>query len=74
MKIKKICIVGYGLHVKNTIIPSLHLDAENIKIVTEKPINNFETFSNIQMALQKLTKDYIFLILPHPGFIISYLN
>jgi hypothetical protein len=68
MTIKKICIVGYGSHVKNTIIPSLHLDDENIKIVTEKPINNFETFSNIKLALQKLTKDYIFFNSTPPRF------
>lgn len=60
MTIKKICIVGYGSHIKNTIIPSLHLEAKNIKIVTDKPILNFETFTNIQLALQKLTKDYVF--------------
>lgn len=36
MKIKKICIVGYGSHVKNTIIPSLDLKNINIKIITKK--------------------------------------
>ena len=68
MTIKKICIVGYGSHVKNTIIPSLNLEAKNIKIVTDKLINNFETFSNIQLALQKLPKDYIFFNSTPPRF------
>ena len=60
MKIKKICIVGYGLHVKNVIIPSLKLKNKNIKIVTKKEVKNFETFSNIKEALKKLSKDFIF--------------
>lgn len=60
MKNRKICIIGYGSHVENTIIPSLSIKPKNIKIVTKKKINNFETFSNIQEALEKLPKDYIF--------------
>ena len=60
MKIKKICIVGYGSHVKNTIIPSLNLQTKNIKIVTKKIVDEFETFSSIHVALKELSKDYIF--------------
>ena len=60
MKIKKICILGYGSHVKNTIIPSLPIKSNSIKIVTKKKIKDYETFPNIKLALKKLTKDYIF--------------
>ena len=60
MKIKKICILGYGSHVKNTIIPSLPIKPNSIKIVTKKKIKDYETFPNIKLALKKLTKDYIF--------------
>lgn len=65
---KKICIIGYGSHVKKTIIPSLYLETKNIKIITTKIINNFETFSNIQLALKKLPKDYIFFNSTPPKF------
>lgn len=68
MKIKKICIVGYGSHVKNTIIPSLDLKNINIKIITKKKIDNFDTFSNIELALKKLSKDYIFFNSTPPKF------
>lgn len=68
MKIKKICIIGYGSHVKNTIIPSLDLKTKNIKIITKKKINNFETFPNIKLALKKLSKDYIFFNSTPPKF------
>ena len=72
MKYKKICLVGYGSHVKNTIIPSLNLDKKNIKIITKKTLNDFETFSSVKEALKALPKDYIFLI-PHlQNFIIQY--
>jgi len=68
MKIKKICIVGFGSHIKNTIIPSLNLETKNIKIITKKKINVFETFPNIQVALKKLPKDYIFYNSTPPRF------
>lgn len=68
MKIKKICIVGFGSHIKNTIIPSLNLETKNIKIITKKKINIFETFPNIQVALKKLPKDYIFYNSTPPKF------
>jgi hypothetical protein len=68
MKIKKICIVGFGSHIKNTIIPSLNLETKNIKIITKKKINIFETFPNIQVALKKLPKDYIFYNSTPPRF------
>ncbi len=68
MKLKKICIVGYGSHVENTIIPSLILKRENLKIVTKKKIENYETFSNIHIALKKLSKDYIFFNSTPPKF------
>lgn len=68
MKIKKICIVGYGSHVENTIIPSLNIHTKNIKIITKKQIDDFETFSNIRSALKKLTKDYIFFNSTPPKF------
>jgi hypothetical protein len=60
MKIKKICFVGYGSHVEKTLIPSLNLKKKNIKIITKKKINNFETFSSTKKALGSLSKDYIF--------------
>tara|TARA_A100001015_G_scaffold319201_1_gene441381 strand:- start:672 stop:1589 length:918 start_codon:yes stop_codon:yes gene_type:complete len=60
MKVKKICILGYGSHVKKTIIPSLDIKPKNIKIVTKKIIKDYETFTNIKLALKKLTKDYVF--------------
>jgi len=68
MKIKKICIVGFGSHIKNTIIPSLNLKTKNIKIITKKKINIFETFPDIQVALKKLPKDYIFYNSTPPKF------
>lgn len=68
MKIKKICIVGYGSHAKNTIIPSLNLKNKNIKIVTKKIIDDFETISNLRLALKKLPKDYIFFNSTPPKF------
>tara|TARA_A100001015_G_scaffold229308_1_gene259244 strand:- start:1657 stop:2574 length:918 start_codon:yes stop_codon:yes gene_type:complete len=68
MKNKKICIIGYGSHIKKTIIPSLSIKSKNIKIVTKKKLNDFETFSNIQLALKKLSKDYIFFNSTPPKF------
>ena len=68
MKIKKICIIGYGSHVKKTIIPSLNLKSKNIKIITKKKIHNFEKFPNIQHALRKLSKDYVFFNSSPPKF------
>ena len=69
MKNRKICIVGYGPHVENTIIPSLNIGIKkNLKIITKKKINNFETFTNIKIALKKLTKDYIFYNATPPKF------
>lgn len=68
MKNKKICIIGYGHHVEKTIIPSLNIKSENIKIVTKKKLKNFETFPNIKEALKVLTKDYIFFNSTPPKF------
>jgi hypothetical protein len=60
MKIKKICIVGYGPHVEKTIIPSLSLKKKDIKIISSKPtIKNFDIFPNIKTALKKINKNYI---------------
>ena len=44
MRIKKVCFIGYGLHVEKTLIPSLNLNNKNIKIITKKKLNNFQTF------------------------------
>lgn len=61
MKIKKICIVGYGDHVKNTIIPSLSLNEKNIKIVTTKNIKSkFFIYKSLKLALKSLSKDFFF--------------
>jgi hypothetical protein len=68
MRIKKICFIGYGSHVKKTLIPSLNLNNKNIKIVTTKKLNNFQTFSSLQIALRNLTKDYIFFNSTPPTF------
>ena len=68
MRIKKICFIGYGSHVKKTIIPSLNLKNKNIKIITKKKLNNFQTFSSVQIALKNLTKDYIFFNSTPPAF------
>jgi predicted dehydrogenase len=68
MKSKKICIVGYGSHTQKTIIPSLNLKKENIMIVTKKRIDNFNSLPNINTALKKLTKDYIFFNSTPPKF------
>ena len=68
MKNRKICIVGYGRHVKNTIIPSLNSKPQLIKIVTQKKIDCYETFSNIKSAVKKLPKDYIFFNSTPPNF------
>ena len=60
MKIKKICIVGYGSHVEKTIIPSLSIKKKNIKIISSKPaIKNFEIHPNIKTALKKIDKRYV---------------
>jgi predicted dehydrogenase len=60
MKIKKICFVGYGPHVEKTIIPSLKLKKENIKVITSKLLfNKFNTFRNIKSALREIDKDFI---------------
>ena len=60
MKIKKVCIVGYGPHVEKTIIPSLSLKKRNIKIISSKiQIKNFDVFPNIKTALKKIGKDHI---------------
>ena len=61
MIIKKICFVGYGDHVKNTIIPFLQIKKKNIKIITKKVISeNFETFKDIELAVNNLDSSYIF--------------
>lgn len=61
MSINKICFIGYGNHVKKTIIPSLTIKKKNIKIVTKKKITeNFETFTDIKTALESLDKSYVF--------------
>lgn len=60
MKNRKICIVGYGEHVRRTIIPSLNIKSEDLKIITKKKIKFCETFSQIKTALKILPKDYIF--------------
>src|SRR6056300_772564 len=61
MPINKICFVGYGNHVKKTIIPSLKIKKKNIKIVTKQKITeNFETFTDIKTALESLDKSYVF--------------
>ena len=60
MKIKKVCIVGYGPHVEKTIIPSLSLNKKNIKIISSKPaIKNFDIYPNIKTALKKIDKSYV---------------
>jgi hypothetical protein len=68
MKIKKICFVGYGSHVEKTLIPSLNLKKKNIKIITKKKINHFETFLSTKKALESLSKDYIFFNSTPPRF------
>ena len=48
MNKKKICIVGYGAHTRNTIIPSLNLNRKNVKIVTKKKsviMKHFQTLN-----------------------------
>lgn len=58
--IKKICIIGYGSHVKKTIIPALNLSKDNLKIITSKSdLVGFQTFPDIKAALTKITKDYV---------------
>lgn len=60
MKIKKVCIVGYGSHVEKTIIPSLSIKKKNIKIISSKPaIKNFQIYPNIKTALKKIDKTYV---------------
>ena len=61
MKINKICFVGYGSHVEKTIIPSLSLKNNNIKIITTKPIvTKFEIFPNLKSAINQIDRDFIF--------------
>ena len=61
MQINKICFVGYGNHVKKTIIPSLSIKKKNIKIVTKQKITeNYQAFTDIKIALESLDKSYIF--------------
>jgi hypothetical protein len=68
MRIKKICFIGYGSHVEKTLIPSVNLNNKNIKIITKKKLNNFQTFSSVQIALKNLTKDYVFFNSTPPTF------
>ena len=68
MKNKKICIIGYGSHIKKTIIPSINTANKNIKIITRQNVKGFETFSNIKIALKQLSKDYIFFNSTPPRF------
>ena len=61
MAINKICFVGYGNHIKNTIIPALSINEKNIKIVTKKLITeNFQTFKDLKSAINNLDKNYVF--------------
>lgn len=67
--IKKICILGYGSHVKKTIIPALNLNKNNLKIITTKSDSiGFEIFPDIRTALTKITKDYIIFNATPPNF------
>ena len=60
MKIKKVCIVGYGSHAEKTIIPCLSIKKKDIKIISSKPaIKNYEIYPNIKTALKKIDKRYI---------------
>jgi hypothetical protein len=73
--IKKICILGYGSHVKKTIIPALNLNKNNLKIITTKSdLIRFETFPNIKTALKKLVKIILFLMLHPQNYILRHQN
>lgn len=72
MRIKKICFIGYGLHVEKTLIPSVNLNNKNIKIITKKKLNNYQTFSSVQIALKNLTKDYVFFNCTPPTYHYSF--
>lgn len=63
MKIKKICIVGYGSHTQKTLLPSFQkiLKNKDIKLVSSKNIFvPFEIFINITQAIKSLSKDFFF--------------
>ena len=62
MSITKICIVGYGAHTKNTLIPSFkRINNKNLKIVSSKNfISKFQIFTDLKIAFKSLNNDYFF--------------
>ena len=62
MSINKICIVGYGAHTRNTLIPSFKkIKDKNLKIVSSKIIESkFQVFNNLKIAFKYLNNDYFF--------------
>ena len=62
MNKKNYCIVGYGSHAKNKIIPQL-IKIKNFRIVSSKklPIKNF---NNLDDAISHSNKNTVFIIVP----------
>lgn len=69
-KTKNYCLVGFGNHAKNKLLPSLERDQKNIfGIVSSKQRHNFEYthYNNLQEALKKSNKSTIFVIASPPN-------
>lgn len=61
------CIVGYGKHAKNKIIPQLLKEKKIINgIITKKKISSFKIFKNIDEAILKIDKKNTFILCSPP--------
>ena len=70
MSNQKYCIVGYGEHAKNKIIPSiLSIGSKIVGIVSEKNKidKNFYQYKNLEDALNNVPKKTIFILCSPPN-------
>ncbi len=65
---KKFCIVGYGNHTKNKLIPLFEKNSIDLSIVTKKKLlkNKFKIYSNIKNAIANEEKNTSFIICSPP--------
>ena len=65
---KKFCIVGYGNHTKNKLIPLFEKNNIDLSIVTKKKLlkNKFKIYSNIKNAIANEEKNTSFIICSPP--------
>ena len=77
MTIKKFCIVGYGNHAQNKILPILkEMNINSISVVSNKKNieKNVNTYASLDQALSDLNSDTYFIICspPHLHFSQAY--